>query len=119
LAVRTKRQIEKKQSLRLSYARNEAFIQVRKPLSERIKHMTQHILTVLVIDTNNRSRGNMPVSIEFDAEGPTRIQHNGQTYCRTGKVGRNQETGLTVGEMATIDDARLWVTIGGKRIWED
>lgn len=103
----------------MSYARNEAFIQVRKPLSERIKHMTQHILTVLVIDTNSRSRGVMPVPMEFDAVGPTRLQHNGQTYCRTGKVGRNQETGLTVREMVIVDDARLWATIGGERIWED
>lgn len=81
--------------------------------------MTQHILTVLVIDTNSRSRGVMPVPMEFDAAGPTCLQHNVQTYCRTGKLGRNQETGLTVGEMATIDDARLWVTTGGERIWED
>lgn len=43
----------------MSYALNEAFIQVRKLLSERIKYMTQHILTVLVIDTNNRLRGVM------------------------------------------------------------
>lgn len=59
MTVRTKRQIETKRSLRLSYALNEAFIKVRKLLSERIKYMTQHILTVLVIDTNNRLRGVM------------------------------------------------------------
>jgi hypothetical protein len=81
--------------------------------------MTQHILTVMVTDTNNRSRGIMPVSMEFDVGGPTRLQHNGQTYRSTGKLGRNQATGLSVREMATIDDARLWITLDGAQIWED
>lgn len=81
--------------------------------------MTQHILTVVVTDTNNRPRGVMPVPMEFDAEGPTRLQHNGQTYRSTGKLGRNQVTGLSVREMATIDDARLWITLDGAQIWED
>ncbi len=81
--------------------------------------MTQKNLTATVTDTNNRSRGVMLVSIEFDATGPTRLQHDGQTYRNTGKVGRNQTTGLTVHEMATVDDARLWVTIDGEQIWED
>lgn len=81
--------------------------------------MTQHILTVVVTDTNNRPRGVMPVPMEFDAGGPTRLQHNGQTYRSTGKLGRNQATGLSVREMATIDDARLWITLDGAQIWED
>jgi hypothetical protein len=34
-------------------------------------------------------------------------------------VGRNQASGLTVQEMATVEDARLWITIDGERIWED
>ncbi len=28
-------------------------------------------------------------------------------------------TGLSVREMATIDDARLWITLDGAQIWED
>ncbi len=81
--------------------------------------MTPKNLTATVTDTNNRSRGVMLVSIEFDATGPTRLQHDDQTYRSTGKVGRNQATGLTVHEMATVDDSRLWITIDGERIWED
>lgn len=103
----------------MPYSCNEAFIQVRKPLSKRIKHMTPKNLTATLTDANNRSRGVMLVSIEFDATGPTRLQHDGQTYRSTGKVGRNQASGLTVQEMATVEDARLWITIDGERIWED
>ena len=81
--------------------------------------MTQHILTVMVTDTNNRSRGIMPVPMEFDVGGPTRLQHNGQTYRFTGKTGHHFTPYVMVREMATIDDARLWITLDGIPIWED
>ncbi len=76
-------------------------------------------VTAQVIDTNHRSKGAMPVQLEFDAEGPVRAQHAGQVYRYTGKAGHNWATGLAVREMATIDDARLWITLDGQQIWED
>ena len=81
--------------------------------------MTITTVTAQVTDTNHRSRGAMPVQVEFDAEGPVRAQHAGQTYRYTGKAGHNLATGLAVREMATIDYARLWITLDGQQIWED
>lgn len=37
----------------------------------------------------------------------------------TGKSGTNRATGLPVREMATEDDCRLWITLGGTAVWED
>ena len=76
-------------------------------------------VTAQVIDTNHRPTGARPVQVEFDAEGPVRAQHAGQVYRYTGKSGHNRATGLAVREMATIDDARLWITLDGQQIWED
>ena len=76
-------------------------------------------ITAQVTDTNHRPKGAMPVRLEFDAEGPVRAQHAGQVYRYTGKSGHNRATGLAVREMATIDDARLWITLDGKQVWED
>jgi len=76
-------------------------------------------VTAQVTDTNHRPKGTMPVRLEFDAEGPVRAQHAGQVYRYTGKAGHNRATGLAVREMATIEDARLWITLDGQQIWED
>lgn len=76
-------------------------------------------VTAQVTDTHHRPKGAMPVQLEFDAEGPVRAKHAGQTYRYTGKSGHNRAMGLAVREMATIDDARLWITLDGQQIWED
>lgn len=81
--------------------------------------MTSKTITAHVIDTNDRSKGAMPVTVEFDTEGPVRVQHAGQAYRYTGKSAYDRTTGLAVCEMATIDDARLWITLDGTTIWED
>ena len=51
--------------------------------------MKMTTVTALVTDTNKHFRGAMPVQVEFDAHGPVRIQHAGQTYHYTGKEGRS------------------------------
>jgi len=76
-------------------------------------------ITAQVIDTNHRPKGAMPVQVEFDAEGPVRALHAGQVYRYTGKSGLNHATGRAVREMATIDDARLWITLDGTQVRED
>ncbi len=76
-------------------------------------------ITAQVTDTNHRPKGTMSVELEFDAEGPVCAQHAGQAYRYTGKAGHNRATGLAMREMATIDDARLWITLDGQQIWED
>jgi len=81
--------------------------------------MKMTTVTALVTDTNKRFRGAMPVQVEFDAHGPVRIKHAGQTYHYTGKEGRSLDRGLATREMATADDARLWMTLDAIQIWED
>ena len=72
-----------------------------------------------VIDTNHQQRGRMNVTIEFYQSLPVEVTHDGKTYCYTGKTGTNVKTGLPVREMATADDARLWITLDGQQVWED
>jgi hypothetical protein len=76
-------------------------------------------LIAQVTDTNHRARGSMQVTVDFDQAGPALLDHDGQTYTFTQKAGTNHKTGLPVREMATFDDARLWITLDGTQIWED
>ena len=72
-----------------------------------------------VVDTNHRLRGQMAVEVEFYQDLPVEVLHNGNIYRYTGKSGSNVKTGLPVREMATGDDARLWITLDGRQVWED
>ena len=72
-----------------------------------------------VTDTNHRTRGEMQITVDFDRTGPSLVEHDGQTYWYTNKAGTNLKTGLAVREMATLDDARLWITLDGTQVWED
>ena len=76
-------------------------------------------LTAHVIDTNHRVRGAMTIEVEFYAEVPVSVRHDGQSYHFTGKSGTNFKTGLPVREMATEDDTRLWISLDGLQVWED
>ncbi|BDT58083.1 hypothetical protein MasN3_15770 [Massilia varians] len=49
--------------------------------------MKMTTVTAIVTDTNRCPRGVMPVQVEFDAYGPVRVKHAGQTYSYTGKEG--------------------------------
>lgn len=72
-----------------------------------------------VTDTNGQNLGPMPVSVVYDTAGPMQVGHNGKTYVFTGKAGTNRTTGAEVRELATSDDARLWITLDGQTVWED
>ena len=76
-------------------------------------------LTAQVTDTNHRPRGAMAIDIEFHQDVPLTVLHYGLDYHFTGKTGTNFKTGLPVREMATEDDARLWITLDGRQVWED
>lgn len=75
-------------------------------------------LRAQVTDANHRPRGMMNIEFDGDAHGPYRVAHDGRTYWYTGKSGTNRATGLPVREMATEDDCRLWITLGGTAVWE-
>lgn len=72
-----------------------------------------------VTDTNGKSRGRMAVKVYFVTDRPTTIEHDGDEYYHTGKVGRRFDTGERVFEMASDDDCRLWVNADASRVWED
>ena len=72
-----------------------------------------------VTDTNHRTRGEMQIKVDFDQVGPLTVEHDGQTYTYTHKAGHDRKTGLEVREMATFDDARIWITLDGAQVWED
>jgi len=76
-------------------------------------------LITQVTDTNQRARGAMQINVDFDQGGPSLVEHNGDTFIYTHKAGINRATGLDVREMATFDDARLWITMDGTQVWED
>lgn len=103
----------------LASGRHSAFMEVQKPLSLKDTKMTITTVTAVVIDTNKHLRGSVPVQVEFDAYGPVRVQHAGQIYRYTGKEGRSLDRDLATREMATLDDARLWMTLDALQIWED
>jgi hypothetical protein len=80
---------------------------------------THQTLRAQVTDTNHCPRGVMAIEADFDHLGPYRVQHGGSTYWFTGKSGTHCASGVATREMATDDDARLWITLGGTAIWED
>ena len=80
---------------------------------------THQTLRVQVTDTNQRPRGVMTIAAEFDDVGPCRVRHDGRTYGFTGKAGTHRASGVATREMATFDDARLWIALDGSAIWED
>jgi hypothetical protein len=72
-----------------------------------------------VTDTNGQDLGSMPISVVYDTAGPMQVRHNGKSYAFTGKAGTNSKTGAAVRELATSEDARLWITLDGHTVWED
>lgn len=72
-----------------------------------------------VIDTNRRPRGWMTVDVEFHKNLPVEVVHNGKTYHYTDKDGVWMATGRETREMATDEDARLWITLDGCIVLED
>ena len=81
--------------------------------------LSTQTLRVQVTDTNHRPRGVMTIVADFDHLGPCRVEHDGRTYRFTGKSGTHLASGVATREMATADDARLWITLGGIAVWED
>ena len=76
-------------------------------------------LESIVTDTHGRLRGPMPVQVEFHDGVPCKARHAGQVYVATGKHGSHRASGRKTMEMATRQDARLWITLDGTRVWED
>lgn len=80
---------------------------------------TKQTIEAKVIDTNHCLRGWMNVDVEFHKKLPVEVIHDGKTYTYTGKDGHHIASGIATVEMATDDDARLWISHDGSQIWED
>lgn len=76
-------------------------------------------IQVKIIDTNGKSKGMIPLNITFEDAGPLVVEYQAANYLFTGKSGTDSDTGYAVRELASDDDARLWITLDGKMIWED
>jgi hypothetical protein len=111
--------IEKEAKQRLASQSNSAFIQVSQRSTKEQKMTTKQIIEAKVIDTNNHLRGWMDVEVEFHKNLPVVVIHDGKTYNYTGKDGVWMSRGRETREMATTDDARLWVTLDGTQVLED
>ena len=72
-----------------------------------------------VTDTNGRLVGVMETQIEFVNDQPFAITHAGKTFYATGKIGEHIASKCPTLEAATDQDARLWTTMDGSKIWED
>lgn len=72
-----------------------------------------------VTDANGKDLGSMPISVVYGTAGPMQVRRNGKSYAFTGKAGTNIKTGAAVSELATAEDARLWITLDGQTVWED
>ncbi len=80
---------------------------------------TKQTIEAKVIDTNHHLRGWMDIKVEFHQDKPVEVVHDGKTYAFTGKDGVWMSTGRETREMATPDDARLWITLDGRTVLED
>lgn len=80
---------------------------------------TTQTIRAQVTDTNHRPRGVMTLEVDFHQDGPGTVSHDGQIYGFTGKSGTNRKSGKPVREMATQNDARLWITLDGAEVRED
>ena len=61
----------------------------------------------------------MDIQVEFHQGKPIEVVHDGKTYTFTGKDGVWMSTGRETREMATPEDARLWITLDGRIVLED
>ncbi len=72
-----------------------------------------------VTDCNDRRVGKCKIRVEFAEGTPLVVHHARRKYVFGGKRGTNRRTGLAVVSMATREDARIWITLDGTRIYED
>ena len=80
---------------------------------------TMKSIFATVTDTNHRSRGTMPICVEFARGLPISVEHDGRSFSFGGKRGTNAKTGSEVVELASAGDARIWVTLDAKTLYED
>ena len=75
---------------------------------------------VVGTDCNHRSIGTVAIDLIIGVDGvPIEITHKSCAYFHTGKVGMGINTGEIMFELATNDDARIWVNDGVTRLEED
>ena len=81
--------------------------------------MRMKSIRTTVTDTNHCSRGTMPIQVEFARGLPVSVEHDGRSYSSGGKRGTNAKTGHEVVELSDASDARIWITLDGKELFED
>ncbi len=76
-------------------------------------------MNLTIIDQNGENAGTKNVAIDTITEQIFSVTIDGQEYATTGKTGTNIKTGAPVTELATDEDARLWIDDAQTTIWMD
>ena len=76
-------------------------------------------ITTNVTDTNGFEIGSMVIYVEFNQDKPIVVDHKFVRFFATGKIGASLKTGVTTYEMASNEDARIWVDDECANLWED
>lgn len=76
-------------------------------------------MNLTIIDSNGKNAGNQNVEIDTSSERIFSVKIEDQEYITTGKTGTNIKTGAPVSELATDEDARLWIDDAKTTIWMD
>lgn len=73
-----------------------------------------------VTDTNGFEIGFMLINVQYNSlEQPEIVEHKGIKYYATGNVGTSRKSQLQTFEIASEQDARLWVDKLCLNLWED
>lgn len=87
--------------------------------SANIPDAITRTISAQVTDTKHRPLGRKRIRVEFADGVPVCVEHAGRTFVRNGKSGTNPRTGQPVQEMSAVGDARIWITLDGKQVYED
>lgn len=71
-------------------------------------------MQALMIKHNSKTPEQVEITVEFMAFAPYQAIYEGLIYWATGKKGRNLGTGRPMVELATDDDARMWISTDGQ-----
>lgn len=76
-------------------------------------------MNLTIIDQNGKNAGTKNVEADLINQQIFSVTIDGQQYTTTGKTGTNNKTGAPVTELATDEDARLWIDDAKTTIWMD
>lgn len=78
------------------------------------------IIKTNVTDINGLEIGEHTINVQYNSiKYPEMVEHKGVRFYATGKIGTSRKSGLQTFELASSDDARIWVDKLCLNLWED